>query len=1263
MWFGLVIALSFQSLFMKLHSLFSLVCFLLITSGCANYRLNVQKSQINWKDNGPDPDLKVTHTMYLIGDVGFAEPGTEPPAVKLLGNQIKDASKESSVVFLGNYLAPNGLAPAKKLDERAEDEARLKIQLDVVKDFKGEVFFVSGNRDWRKYGVQGLKRTEDFIEDYLDNNDAFQPDPRCAGPKEIELGENLVLVLVNSQWWLADWEGETEINDGCVVKNRAGFMTWYQEALKGNRTKNVVVAMHHPLYSFGPRGGQYTVKQHLFPLTDLQKDLYLPLPLIGSLYPFLRGAIGQQQDLVSPDYQEMRTRMVNTARDIGRFIFASGHEHSLQYIERKGQAFIVSGSGSRRSATKPGEGAEFTYGNYGYAVLKFYEDGSSWVEYYSPKGEGEEGELVFRRQINGPLERIEPPKRESFPPLQDSTEVKISDYDFHRSKFGQWVWGKHYRKTYATEVEVPVLNLETYKGGVEPIKKGGGFQTNSLRLRADNEKEYTMRSIEKDPSRTIPYPFNESFVLDLLKDYFSSSHPLGAVVLPRLAEAAAVYHTNPRLYYVSAQPGLENFNDDFADALYLVEERPDDEAWGEASYFGNSQEIISTADMIEEIREEQDKQVDEKWLVRSRLFDIMIGDWDRHDDQWRWAEMEKGDVKIYRPIPRDRDQAFSQYDGVLLDVARQVAPFARQMRPYTRPVKRPHWVNYNGRRVDQTFLSSLEWKDWKEAAEYIQRNVTDEIIEQAFRAWPKPIYEQDAPQVMAALKSRRDNIVDIAHKFYQFLAKEVDVVGTSKRERFEVERLDDMHTRVRMYDVTKEGKKKRLMYERTFITGETRVVNLYGLDNDDIFYLSGKVNQGIKIRIIGGLEEDEVYDESKVVGWGKKTVVYDAKDEENKIISSGETRKRLTNNPVLNTYDRSSEDYEYNYGLLYPFVQANPDDRLMLGFIGNYTTYGFKKSPYSTFHTYSGVYALSTGGIQFKYSGEYINMMGRSDMRLDALWQTELYAINFYGFGNETQNQEEEKGRDYNRVKQGIVRVAPAIMHRLSNSSYISLGPIYESIEIERTPGRFIEEVVELLNPDIFDDISFIGAQLKLDYLNVDNIVLPSRGIGIKADVGWKMQIKNTDKHFPYVNAALSAYQRIDPKAFLVFATRVGIQHRFSDNYEFYQSASLGGTGEMANFRGFRRDRFIGRTAFFHNTDLRWKLFTSQNKTLPFTLGLMGGLDYGRVWLDGEDSDVWHYSYGGGIFIAPLDTANLYFSVFQGDGKLERFAFSGRFFF
>ena len=38
---------------------------------------------------------------------------------------------------------------------------------------------------------------------------------------------------------------------------------------------------------------------------------------------------------------------------------------------------------------------------------------------------------------------------------------------------------------------------------------------------------------------------------------------------------------------------------------------------------------------------------------------MLIGDWDRHQDQWRWIEFKENGKKVYRPMPRDRDQAFS----------------------------------------------------------------------------------------------------------------------------------------------------------------------------------------------------------------------------------------------------------------------------------------------------------------------------------------------------------------------------------------------------------------------------------------------------------------------------------------------------------------------------------------------------------------------------------------------------------------------------
>lgn len=1233
-------------------------------SSCANYKLNYTKEAETWEQQRPDPDLRVSHSMFLVGDAGGVGAGQEGPALRLLEKKLKAAGDQSSVIFLGDNIYPNGLAPKEEEEERAEDEYRLLAQLKTLDGYTGRPFFIAGNHDWYWHGLKGVKRQKDFVEEYLDNKDVFFPDPGCGGPEEIELSENLVLIIIDSQWFLSNWEGETEINDGCEAKSRAVFKLLFEEAIKGNRSKNVVVALHHPLYTNGPHGGQFTWKQHLFPLTELNDNLWLPMPVIGSMYPFLRATAGPRQDLSHPRYKELKDALIAAARKNGHFIFASGHEHSLQYAEVEGQSFIVSGSGSKLSATKTGRGTTFAFGHRGFTQIDFYEDGSAWAIYWVADENNDAGRVVFRKQLNGPLEKIVEKPPTSFPPMRTEVEIPISQDDFTRSQFGEWIWGTHYREAYNTVIKVPTLDLNTYKGGVVPVKKGGGYQTNSLRLEGSDGKQYSMRSLDKDATRTVPYPFTESFVAEVIKDNFSAAHPLSALAIPPLAKAAGIYHSNPKLYFVPRQPGLGRFNDDFGDALYLVEERADDDHWTDADNFGNPDDIISTPDLLEEALDDHEEMIDYPMVARHRIFDLLIGDWDRHDDQWRWAEKEQGERKLYQPIPRDRDQAFSNYDGFILSIARQTVPFGRQLRTFRAEGQKMRYASYNARHFDKTFLSGADWRHWEMAIREIQEALTDEVIESAFKDnWPEPIYALDGERIVETLKRRRDLLMDYAREHYLHLAERVDVVGTNKRDLFIVERLNDELTNVRVYDTNKKGEREGLIFERAFRTAETKEITLYGLDDEDIFELKGNVGKGIKVRMIGGLDEDTFTDESSV-SHCKCAEIIDAAEEDSEVNVGNGTKVRLTNDPVLNTYNRKSEDYEYDYNFFLPSLSFNPDDGLLLGVFGQNVSYGFKKSPYAASHHLSLGYALRTSGLNAHYRGEFIDIVRRWDFLLEGRFQTPLYATNFYGFGNETLNPEteENEGLDFNRVRQRIIKVYPAFMRKLFGSSFIAFGPTYESIRIERTEGRYIDVVGDQFVPELFDGLEFVGARFVLDVQNADNPGLPTRGIGLKTDLGYKHQL-DYDKSFAYIKAAFTAYLPLGPAANTVLATRVGVHHNFNQNYEFYQGATLGGLGPNGNMRGLRRDRFNGQTAFYQNIDLRIRLVNSSNKLLPFTLGVLGGFDYGRVWQPGEESELWHTSVGGGLWVSPFDMIVVNAGWFKGTDEQGTFLFGGAFFF
>ena len=90
------------------------------------------------------------------------------------------------------------------------------------------------------------------------------------------------------------------------------------------------------------------------------------------------------------------------------------------------------------------------------------------------------------------------------------------------------------------------------------------------------------------------------------------------------------------------------------------------------------------------------------------------------------------------------------------------------------------------------------------------------------------------------------------------LAKEVDVVGSDKKEHFEIDRISPRETTVRVYKINKKGQIDKKTYDRTFIAEETEVVNLYGNADDDVFILSGEAQNPIKLRIIGGEGSDRV---------------------------------------------------------------------------------------------------------------------------------------------------------------------------------------------------------------------------------------------------------------------------------------------------------------------------------------------------------------------------------------------------------------------
>ncbi len=200
----------------------------------------------------------------------------------------------------------------------------------------------------------------------------------CPGPEEIPFGPFVTAVVIDSQWWLQQ-EGRPGVTSDCDCKTEEEVLLRLKDIVYRNRNKLLLFLSHHPFISDGVHGGYYTFKQHIFPLTDIKPSLYIPLPVIGSLYPLIRGGFGNLQDLKHPLYKNMSASIDSILSKHPNCIRIAGHEHGLQFLEKNGQQYVISGAGSKKTRLRNGPYSKFNAVHTGYATLELWGSGKDRI--------------------------------------------------------------------------------------------------------------------------------------------------------------------------------------------------------------------------------------------------------------------------------------------------------------------------------------------------------------------------------------------------------------------------------------------------------------------------------------------------------------------------------------------------------------------------------------------------------------------------------------------------------------------------------------------------------------------------------------------------------------------------------------------------------------------------------------------------------------------------------------------------------------------
>lgn len=309
---------------------------LVLLVGCAG-------SISNGSTARPVNEAEIEATVMLIGDAGAPKPGD--PVLAALTQQVALAPSRTVVVFLGDNIYPRGM-PEPGNATRADAERRIDAQVEAAHAAR-QVIFVPGNHDWDRFGVLGLpaiRRQGSYLA--AGGKATLLPSDGCPGPVMLDLSPHLRLLAIDSQWWLQG-ESRTDSLTACEPGTPGAVVAAIRADLATADGRVVVVAAHHALASSGEHSGRFTFMDHVFPLRNLHRWMWLPLPVVGSLYPLMRSRGISPQDLSSSTYQAFVAALDSAFTPDPPLVYAAGHEHALEvHVGPSASYALVSGAGA-----------------------------------------------------------------------------------------------------------------------------------------------------------------------------------------------------------------------------------------------------------------------------------------------------------------------------------------------------------------------------------------------------------------------------------------------------------------------------------------------------------------------------------------------------------------------------------------------------------------------------------------------------------------------------------------------------------------------------------------------------------------------------------------------------------------------------------------------------------------------------------------------------------------------------------------------------
>ena len=757
--------------------------------------------------------------------------------------------------------------------------------------------------------------------------------------------------------------------------------------------------------------------------------------------------------------------------------------------------------------------------------------------------------------------------------------------------------------------------------------------TQTLHLTGADGRRYVFRSVEKVTRQALAEEFWGTPVEAIMRDQLCSFHPSGAPVVARLLEAVGVLHPEPTLVVVPDDPRLGEFRQEFAGMLVLFEERPDDLPNGEEGFAG-SRQISQTDDLFDELENHPLDRVDLRELLKARLVDLLVGDRDRSNNNFLWARFdEEGGGHYGRPVPRDRDQAFVRFDGLIKTLGRAYDP---RLVSFGEDYPNIAGLTRNAWDIDRNLLVGLGREEWDSLVAEVQTSVTDGIIEEAVERLPAAHYALVGAEFEKSLKRRRDNLPAAAEELYQIVFREADIHGTDEDEVAVIAGTESGSLSV---SIRSRGPGADASptphFQRQFTPGETRELRVYMHGGDDQILLQGSSDPAIPVRIIGGGGEDRLTGSAGEA----RVFFYDVGDDTEVDAEGIRWLRRDAPRPFSWWVDGEGQ---LDFG-----ARAWPE--LALGYDpdrGVTATAGFKRERFGFLEEPFLSRLQMSVGWAFGRSEPILNLRyhrrhvaGGADLLLGARYSG-FEVVRFYGLGNET---EESELPDFYKVRQRQLALSASVSFGDGKGRELSIGPI-----LRRTASDTANAVnyVTLLRSYGTGAFLQAGVQASLDFDGRDRVSYPTRGYHFSAGGSYYPPALDVEESFGEVHGDVVGF--LSPASGNpTLALRAGGKQLWG-TFPYSDAAYLGGS---QNVRGLREQRFAGEAAVYGSAELR--VFLTRFLLLfPTDFGVFGLTDAGRVYAEGQPSGGWHTSVGGGIWLAPVSrSATVHVSIAQSEGR------------